>query len=219
MSTYRKTNRSKVKRIPRRGVYDRSVIYKIIDEALICHVGFVQNSQPFVIPTIHTRVDDNIVLHGSRASRLLKHIGSGNEVCITITIMDGIVLARSVFHHSMNYRSVVLFGKGKAIEGKENKLKALQAVAEHVMSGRWKDARKPNRKELNATTVVAIPIEEASAKIRTGAPLDDLEDYELPIWAGVLPIRQQVASPENDPALNVDVPIPDYVINYGKIDN
>lgn len=217
MSTFKKTNRNRVKRRPKRGSYDRSVIYKIIDEALICHVGFVQDDQPFVIPTIHARIDDNIILHGSRVSRFLKHIGSGNEVCVTITILDGIVLARSVFHHSMNYRSVVLFGKGKTIEAKEDKLKALDAVTGHIMPGRWHDARRPNRKELNATTVVAIPIEEASAKIRTGPPVDDLEDYELPIWAGVLPIRQKAASPEKDPKLSSTVAVPDYVINYGRL--
>lgn len=203
-----------MKRRAERAQYGRSMIYKIIDEGLICHVGFVENNQPFVIPTLHTRMGDSIILHGSRASRLLKHIQAGNDVCITITILDGLVLARSVFHHSMNYRAVVLFGKGKAIEGKADKLSALEAVTEHVMPGRWRDARKPSRKELNATTVVAIPIDDASAKIRTGPPADDLEDYELPVWAGILPIRQQVSVPENDAKLRTGIPVPDYVLKY-----
>ncbi len=212
MSGFAQTERSKLKRLPKRGDYDREIIYGIIDEALICHVGFVQDNQPFVIPTIHARVDDNIVLHGSKASRLLKYVESGGEVCITATMLDGLVLARSVFHHSMNYRSAVLFGTGRAIEGESEKLRALEAVSEHVMPGRWQDARKPNRKELNATTVVSIPIEDASAKIRTGPPVDEPEDYDLPIWAGVVPIKQKAFTPENDPQLGAGITVPDYVI-------
>ncbi len=216
MSVFKRTGRNRVKRLPQRAQYDKSVIYRIIDEALICHVGFVENNQPFVIPTIHGRVDDNIVLHGSRVSRLLKHIESGNEVCIAITILDGLVLARSVFHHSMNYRSVVLFGKGRAIEDKKEKLAALESITDHIVAGRWRDARQPNRKELNATTVVMVPIEDASAKVRTGPPNDDLEDYELPIWAGILPIRQQAGAPINDPQVREDMAIPGYVTDYTR---
>ena len=154
---------------------------------------------------------DNIVLHGAKGSRLLKHIAEGNEVCIAITLMDGLVLARSVFHHSMNYRSVVLYGKGKLIENEVEKLEALKTITEHLIPGRWVDARKPNEKELNATTVVSIDIDEASAKIRTGPPIDDEEDYKLPVWAGLIPISQKYDSPENDPKLNEDIALPNYI--------
>jgi len=203
--------RSKVNRIPARGYYDKETINKIIDEALYCHVSFVHNNQPYIIPTIHARKNDGILFHGAKGSRMLKHIAEGNEVCIAITIIDGLVLARSVFHHSMNYRSVVLFGKGRLIENKVEKLEALRTITEHLIPGRWEDARKPNEKELNATTVVSINIDEASAKIRTGPPIDDEEDYKLSVWAGMIPISQKFDSPENDPRLKEDIPLPDYI--------
>jgi len=205
------SHRSKVKRIPSRGFYDKETINQIIDEALYCHVSFVHNDQPYIIPTIHARVGDRIVLHGAKGSRMLKHIAEGNKVSVAITLMDGLVLARSVFHHSMNYRSVVIFGKGKLIENEVEKLEALKTITEHLIPGRWDDARKPNEKELNATTVVSIDIDEASAKIRTGPPIDDEEDYKLPVWAGLIPISLKFDSPENDPKLNKDIGLPNYI--------
>ena len=205
------SDRSKINRLPARGYYDKETIYQIIDEALYCHVSFVQGNQPYIIPTIHARLGDRIVLHGAKGSRLLKHLAEGNEVCIAITLMDGLVLARSVFHHSMNYRSVVLFGKGKLLENKAKKLEALKTITENLILGRWEDARKPNEKELNATAVVSIDIDEESAKIRTGPPIDDAEDYNLPVWAGVIPISLKFDSPVNDPKLNEDIVLPNYI--------
>lgn len=214
MAEFEKTERNRVRRLPKRGEYDKDTVYRIIDEALICHVGFVKEDGPFVIPTIHARMGDAIVLHGSKGNRLLNHIQAGNEVCITVTLVDGLVLARSVFHHSMNYRSVVLFGKGEIVSSKEEKLKALEIITEHVMPGRWKDARGPNEKELASTTVVSIPIESASAKIRTGPPIDDDEDYSLPVWAGILPLIQRVLPPEDDPDLGDGISLPEYIVDY-----
>ena len=205
------SHRSKINCLPSRGFYDKETINQIIDEALYCHVSFVHGNQPYIIPTIHARMNDRIVLHGAKASRLMKHIAEGNEVCIAITLMDGLVLARSVFHHSMNYRSVVIFGKGKLLENKVEKLEVLKTITEHLIPGRWEDARKPNEKELNATTVVSIEIDEASAKIRTGPPGDDEEDYNLPVWAGVIPILPKFDSPVNDPKLNEDIALPNYI--------
>ena len=208
---FEKTSRSKLNRHPERGSFDKETIYKIIDEERYCHVSFLQDNKPFIIPTIHARMDNNIILHGAKASRMLKHISAGNEVCIAITLMDGLVLARSVFHHSMNYRSVVIFGKGEEVMNKEAKLSALQAVTDHLLPGRWKDARQPNEKELNSTTVVSVKIEEASAKIRTGPPKDEEEDYDLPVWAGVLPLIPMLSEPVHDPDQNEDILLPDYI--------
>ena len=205
------SHRSKINRIPARGYYDKETINQIIDEALYCHVSFVQKNQPYIIPTIHARMGDRIFLHGAKGSRMVKHIAEGNNVSIVMTLLDGLVIARSVFHHSMNYRSVVVFGKGKLIENKEKKLEALEAITEHLIPGRWEDARKPNEKELNATTVVSIDVDEASAKIRTGPPIDDEEDYNLPVWAGMMPISLKFDSPENDPKLNEDIALPNYI--------
>ena len=215
MSGFAKTTRNQVKRIPKRGQYDKETIYNIIDNALICHVGFVQDSQPFVIPTLHARQGDNLLLHGARSSRMIKHLQVGNPVCITITLVDGLVLARSVFHHSVNYRSVVLFGQGHLVPDEE-KMEGLELFTERIMPGRWDDARQPNAQELKATSIVSIPIESASAKVRIGPPGDDDEDYELPIWAGVVPIREQVGTPQADPKLRDGIPVPDYIINYVK---
>lgn len=208
------THRSKLRRKPERGRYERSVIYEIIDEALLCHVGFVQDGQPYVIPTTHARQEHNILLHGSRASRLMRHIEAGHEVCIAITLLDGLVLARSAYHHSMNYRSVVLFGRGVPLREEKAKLRGLEAISEHVLPGRWANARKPNQKELNTTSVVSIPIEDASAKIRTGPPVDEAGDDALPVWAGVLPIEQRILEPVDDPDLGPEISVPEYVLNY-----
>jgi uncharacterized protein len=216
MTKFTRTTKTRINRLPKRGHYDRDTIYHILDEALICHVGFVQNGQPFVIPINFARVDDSIVLHGAKASRLLKHVEAGNPVCIEATIVDGLVLARSVFHHSLNYRSVVLFGTGQLIEREEEKLAALRAVSEHLIPGRWQEARLPNRKELNATRVVSIKIDEASAKVRVGPPIDEQEDYGLPVWAGVLPLQQVSLSPIRDELQADHIVLPEYIAAYSR---
>ena len=214
MTEFTTTTRNRVRRVANRGSYDRETIYAIVDEARICHVGFVLDGQPFVIPSIHARRGDDILLHGAKTSRLIKHAQKGNEICIAVTHVDGLVLARSAFHHSMNYRSAVLFGRGRLVEDPAEKMEGLRAVVEQVMPGRWDDARQPNEKELNATSLVAIAIESASAKIRQGGPLDDEEDYALPVWAGELPIRQQILEPVDDPKLCDGISVPDYVRDY-----
>jgi uncharacterized protein len=210
------TNRSRIQRLPKRGHYDRETVYRILDEALICHVGFVDNGQPYVIPINFARMEDTIVLHGAKASRLLKHVEAGNPVCVEATIVDGLVLARSVFHHSVNYRSVVLFGTGSLVEDEREKLAALEAVTEHLIPGRWQEARLPNRKEMKATRVVSIKIDEASAKVRLGPPVDDEEDYNLPVWAGVLPLQEMTLSPIRDERQPQDVPLPSYIEQYSR---
>ena len=216
MSEFPITERNRIRRLPKRGQYDRDTIYRILDEGLVCHVGFVQDGQPVVIPTLYARRDDHLILHGARASRMLQAIQAGLPVCVTVTLVDGLVVARSVFHHSINYRSVVVFGRGGLIESDEEKLRALEVLTEHILRGRWRDARGPNRQELDATSVVRIDIESASAKVRTGPPVDDEDDYQLPVWAGVLPIRQQALDPINDPRLGLGIPVPDYVTKYER---
>jgi nitroimidazol reductase NimA-like FMN-containing flavoprotein (pyridoxamine 5'-phosphate oxidase superfamily) len=216
MSQFPVTSRNRVRRLPKRGHYDRKTVHAIIDEALVCHVAFSMDGVPTVIPTLHARRGDSLLLHGSSASRLLRHVGEGHPVSVAMTILDGIVLARSVFHHSMNYRSVVLHGTGHLLESEEEKRSALEAFAEHIARGRWSDARKPSRKELKATMVVSIPIDLAAAKIRTGPPLDDDDDYSLPIWAGVLPLSIEAGKPEPDPRLGRDIKVPSYIRRYGR---
>jgi nitroimidazol reductase NimA-like FMN-containing flavoprotein (pyridoxamine 5'-phosphate oxidase superfamily) len=216
MTDFTRTDRNRIKRLPQRGHYDRETIHRILDEALICHVAFVDKGQPYVIPTNFARVEDRIVLHGAKASRLLKHIEVGHPICVEATIVDGLVLARSVFHHSVNYRSVVVFGKGRLIEDQQEKLTALQAVTEHLIPGRWQEARLPNPKELNATRVVSVQIEEASAKIRMGPAVDEQEDYDLPVWAGLLPMQEVTLPPIRDERLPGDIPLPDYVAGYSR---
>ena len=216
MAEYPITSRSEVKRLAKRAVYDRDTVHQIIDEALMCHVGFGQDQQPLVIPALHARLGETLLLHGAKGGRLLKHVQEGNPVCAAFTLLDGIVLARSAFHHSVNYRSVVLFGRGKAVEGDEEKLRALEAITEHVAKGRWQKVRRPNRKELAATAVVAIEIETASAKVRSGPPIDDEEDYQLPIWAGVLPLALGPESPISDPRLPPSLGVPDHIADYGR---
>jgi nitroimidazol reductase NimA-like FMN-containing flavoprotein (pyridoxamine 5'-phosphate oxidase superfamily) len=208
------SDRTTVKRLPKRGVYDRATIHQILDEGLICHVGFVVDGQPFVIPTIHARHGETVYLHGSPASRMLQALVQGVEACLTVTLVDGLVLARSAFHHSMNYRSAVLFGKAVAVDDPACKLAALRAVSEHVLPGRWDDVRHPTEQELKRTLVVAIPIDEASAKVRTGPPLDDEEDYELPMWAGVLPLRLAALDAIPDPRLGPGIEPPAYLAGY-----
>ncbi len=219
MAGFPKTDKNRIKRLPKRGHYDRETIYQILDEALICHVGFVENNQPYIIPINFARVGDAIVLHGAKASRLLKHIEAGNPVCIEVTLVDGLVLARSVFHHSVNYRSVVLFGTGQSIEGEQEKMAALEAITEHLIPGRWREARLPNRKEMNATSVVSIKIDQASAKVRSGPPGDDEADYALPVWAGVLPIQEMPLTPIRDELMTQDISAPKYIAKYSRNKN
>lgn len=216
MTHFTKTAKNRIKRLPKRGQYDRETIYRILDEALICHVGFVQNDQPFVIPINFARVDDTIVLHGAKASRLLKHIAAGQPVCVEATVVDGLVLARSVFHHSVNYRSVILFGTGRAVDEEHEKLAALKAITDHLIPGRWQETRLPNRKEMNGTRVVSIKIEEASAKVRVGPPVDDQEDYALPVWAGILPLHESALTPMPDERLPENIPLPGYIAGYSR---
>ncbi|MDQ5844328.1 MAG: pyridoxamine 5'-phosphate oxidase family protein [Acidobacteriota bacterium] len=210
------TERTTLKRLPKRGVYDRDVVYGILDEALICHVGFVADGRPVVIPTGFGRVNDRLYIHGSQASRMLRTVGVGIDVCITVMLLDGLVLARSAFHHSMNYRSVVIFGRASIVEEREVKLAALVAFSEHVIPGRWAEVREPTDQELKATTVLSLPLAEVSAKVRTGPPLDDEEDYALPVWAGVIPLRVSAGAPIPDPRLPQNIEPPAYAINYKR---
>jgi nitroimidazol reductase NimA-like FMN-containing flavoprotein (pyridoxamine 5'-phosphate oxidase superfamily) len=192
MDTYTPTHRSQVRRLPKRGVYDKAQVRAILDEGFVCHAGFVVDGQPYVIPTGYGRAGDLIYIHGSAASRMLRTFDSGVDVCVTVTLIDGFVLARSAFHHSMNYRSVVVLGRARPVTDREEKLAALRAITNHIVPGRWEEVRPPTEQELKATSVLALPLEEVSAKVRTGGPIDDEEDYALPVWAGVVPLRQQV---------------------------
>lgn len=202
--------------MPKRGHYDRATVHAIIDEALVCHVAFIVDGAATVIPTLHARRGDALLLHGARTSRLLQHVADGHPVSVAMTILDGIVFARSVFHHSMNYRSVVLHGTGRLLDSETEKLSALEAFAEHIARGRWAHTRQPTRRELKATSVVSIPIELAAAKIRSGPPVDDEADYALPIWAGVLPLSLRPGTPISDPRLGHGIETPSYVRRYRR---
>lgn len=212
-----RTPRTTLKRLPKRGSHEREVIDRILDEGFICHVGFAVDGRPFVIPTGYARVADKLIIHGSQASRMLRAVGQGIDVCVTVTLIDGLVLARSAFHHSMNYRSVMVFGRAKVIDDREEKLQALFALSEHMISGRWQDVREPSEEELRQTTVLSLPIEEGSAKIRTGPPLDDEEDYALPVWAGVVPLKVVAETPISDPRLPAQTAIPEYAARYSRV--
>jgi len=209
------TERTTVHRLPERARYDAATLHGIIDEALICHVGFITGDSPVVIPTIHWRDGDILYFHGSPAAGMLRNLRNGVRACATVTLLDGLVMARSAFHHSMNYRSAVIFGMAREVTGEE-KLRALDLLVEHVCRGRSADVRPPNEVELRKTLVLALPIEEASAKIRTGGPADDEEDYALDIWAGVIPLRLTPQSPISDDRLRNGIPIPDYATNYKR---
>ncbi|MGK7924580.1 MAG: pyridoxamine 5'-phosphate oxidase family protein [Spirulina sp.] len=210
------TSRTKIRRVPKRGNYDRETIYQILDEGLICHVGFIANHQPFVIPTAYGRIDDRLYIHGSPASRMLKTLREGVEVCLTVTLLDGLVLARSAFHHSLNYRSVVAFGTATVVDNEAEKLTALRAFTDHIIRDRWQDVRSPNPKELAGTLVLSLPLNEASAKMRSGPPIDDEADYDLPVWAGELPLSLQPSPSIPDPRLSANLDIPDRVKNYHR---
>jgi nitroimidazol reductase NimA-like FMN-containing flavoprotein (pyridoxamine 5'-phosphate oxidase superfamily) len=198
MDSYQPTTRTKVVRLPKRAVYDKAQVHGILDEGFLCHVGFVMEGQPYVIPTGYVRAGEQIYLHGSAASRMLRNLEQGLDVCVTVTLVDGFVLARSVFHHSMNYRSVVLLGKARLVTDREEKIKALRKFTNHIVPGRWDEARHPNEQELKSTSVLVMPLEEVSAKMRSGPPLDDEEDYALPVWAGVVPLRIRAEEPVPD---------------------
>lgn len=211
MKEFTPTQRTTVKRLPKRANYEQDTVYQILDEGLVCHVGFVVDNQPYVIPTAYGRVEDKLYIHGSPASRMLRTLQAGIQVCVTVTLLDGLVLARSAFHHSMNYRSVVVFGTASVVSDPEDKLKALHAFTEHIVPGRWEEIRQPSRNELAGTLVLSLPLVEASAKVRTGPPVDDEADYELPVWAGEIPLRLVAGVPINDPRLQpgtVPSPIP-----------
>ncbi len=216
MTQFQPTERTQVKRLPKRGRYDEETVFQILDSAFVCHAGFSVDGQPFVIPTNYGRTGRTLYLHGSAASRMLKTLSAGVPVCVTVTHVDGLVLARSAFHHSVNYRSVVILGTARLVEDPAEKMEALRIFTEHVMKGRWDEVRQPTEQELKATTVLALPLEEVSAKVRTGGPVDDEPDYSLPVWAGVLPLETVAKSPEPDPARKADVPLPAYLTNYSR---
>lgn len=215
-AAYAPTPRTTLKRLAGRGSYDRAVVHAILDEALVCHVAFARDGQPFVIPMVYAREGDALYLHGSTANRVLRALIGGAEACVTVTLIDGLVMARSAFHHSVNYRSVVLYGAAEEVTDAAERALAMRALIEHVAHGRWDDIRQPGGEELLRTLVVRLPITEASAKLRSGPPLDDEEDYALPIWAGVIPLRLVAGVVQNDPRLPAQIPTPAYVIDYTR---
>jgi nitroimidazol reductase NimA-like FMN-containing flavoprotein (pyridoxamine 5'-phosphate oxidase superfamily) len=216
MSEFTPTERTQVKRLPKRGKYDRETVYGILDAGFVCHVGFSADGQPYVIPTNYGRAGDTLYLHGSAASRMLRTLSGGVPVCVTVTHVDGLVLARSAFHHSVNYRSVMILGTARLVEDPAEKMEALRIFTEHVLKGRWDDVRQPTEQELKGTMVLALPLEEVSAKVRTGGPVDDEADYALPVWAGVLPLETVAQPPQPDPRLKSDTPLPIYLKNYSR---
>jgi uncharacterized protein len=208
--------RTRLVREADRAVYDRAAAYRILDEGFICHVGFVVDGQPFVIPTGYGRVGDNFYIHGSAASRMLRRVDEGVAVCVTVTLLDGLVLARSIFNHSMNYRSVVILGTARAVNDPTEKLEVLRLLSEHILPGRWVEARLPNEKELKATLVMRLPIEEFSAKVRQGPPVDDEEDYAFSTWAGVVPLTMVAGEPIDDARLMPGLKAPEYARTYTR---
>jgi uncharacterized protein len=208
------TDRTRVVREANRAVYDRDVIYNILDEGFVCHVGFETDNQPFVIPTMFARVGDDLYFHGSSASRMLRGASAGLPVCVTVTLLDGLILARSVFNHSMNYRSVVALGHATLMDDPTEKIRALQAFTEKLIPGRWKEARQPNEKELKATSILKLPLTEVSAKVRVGGVEDDAEDYSFRVWAGIVPLRLVAEAPVRDERCDSAIPTPDYAANF-----
>ena len=208
------SDRTRVVREPMRAEYDRDAIYKILDEGFVCHVGFTADEQTFVIPTMYARVGDAIYFHGSAASRMLRGVSAGLNVCVTVTLADGIVLARSVFNHSMNYRSVVAIGNAIIVDEPGEKLQALRAFTEKILPGRWNDARQPNEKELKATSILRLPLTEVSAKVRTGGVEDDAEDYALAVWAGIIPLRLVAEPPVRDEKCDATLATPGYALHF-----
>lgn len=209
------TARTTLGRHPERGTHERETVNQILDEGFVCHVGFVSDGQPYVIPTGYARVDDELYIHGSAASRMLRNLEKGIEMCVTVTLLDGLVMARAAFSHSMNYRSVVVLGKASLIEDPQEKMAALQAITDHIVPGRWKEVRWPTPQEMKATTVLKLPMAEASAKIRTGGPKDKEEDLSFPVWAGVLPLTLVPGTPVEHEASAVHE-VPGYVARYSR---
>jgi nitroimidazol reductase NimA-like FMN-containing flavoprotein (pyridoxamine 5'-phosphate oxidase superfamily) len=205
MSTYTPTQRTKVRRLSKRAVYDKAQVHAILDEGFLCHVGFTQDSHPFVIPTLYARSGETLYMHGSGASRMLKTLAQGVDVCVTVTLVDAYVLARSAFHHSMNYRSVTVLGRARLVAEEAEKMEALRVITDHIVPGRWDEVRGPNELEMKQTVVLALPLEEVAAKVRVGPPADDEEDYVLPIWAGIVPIHTRLAEPISDDRVLPDV--------------
>ncbi len=216
MTTFTPTDRTSLKRLPKRGEYDRAAVYQILDEAFICHVGFVADGKPVVIPTSYGRIGDDLYIHGSSASRMLRSLEGGIDVCVTVTLIDGLVLARSAFHHSINYRSVVIFGNAKLVDDPDEKINALHAFTNHVVSGRWEEVRLPTESEMRATLVLKLPLVEVSAKVRTGPPIDDEEDYHLSVWAGVVPLKLTAGAPITDDRLPAGIEPPEYAREYAR---
>lgn len=214
--TYTPTSRTRVVREADRGVYDRETVYRILDEGFICHVGFVVDGQPFVIPTSYGRSGDNLYIHGSAGSSMLRNLDQGVPVCVTVTLLDGLVLARSIFNHSMNYRSVVVLGTATVVQDPAEKLEALRRLSEHILPGRWADARQPNERELKATFALRVPITEFSAKVRQGPPIDDEEDYTFQTWAGVIPLETVARTPVADERCNPEIRVPAYASAYSR---
>ncbi len=217
MDKFTPTPRTTLKRLPDRGEFDRQAVYRILDEAFVCHVGFAVDGQPFVIPTSFGRIGDKLYIHGSAASRMMRNLSGAIPVCVTVTLIDGLVLARSAFHHSVNYRSVVMLGQAALVTEPEEKFAALKAITEHVVPGRWPDVREPNAQELKGTTVLALPLAEVSAKVRTGPPKDDEEDLAIPAWSGVLPLRMEIGAPIRDDFTPAETAPPNYVLNYNRV--
>lgn len=216
MNDITQTERTRLRRLPKRGAFDRETVYSILDEAFICHIGFTVDEQPYVIPTAFGRIDEVLYIHGSSASRMLRTLSKGVEMCFTATLIDGLVLARSAFHHSINYRSVVVLGKATLVDDNAEKNLALEAITNHIVPGRWDDVRWPNELELKATSVLKMTIDEASAKLRIGPPIDDEEDYAMNIWAGVLPVELKTGDPIDDDRLDNGAAPPDNITNYTR---
>jgi len=216
LTTFTPTERTTLKRLPKRGEYDHAAVHRILDEAFICHVGFVVDGKPVVIPTSYARIGEALYIHGSAASRMLRSLEEGINVCVTVTLIDGLVLARSAFHHSINYRSVVIFGAANVVDDPDEKIKALHAFTDQVVPRRWEEVRWPTESELRATLVLKLPLVEVSAKVRTGPPIDDEEDYELSVWAGVVPLKLTAGTPVNDDRLTAGIEPPDYAREYAR---
>jgi hypothetical protein len=216
MSQFTPTERTKVRRKPDRGSYDRELIYKILDEAFVCQVAFVVDGQPFVVPTNYVRVGDKLYLHGSTASRLMKTLGSGAPFCLNVTLLDGIVLSPTATGHSVNYRSVVVMGKAEPVEGEDAKRAAMRDFVEYVIRGRWATVRPPSEQELKGTMVLSVPLVEASAKVRTGFAVDGDEEYAGAAWTGVLPFKWTPGTPVRDPRGNSSIPVPENILHYSR---
>ncbi|HLF83408.1 MAG TPA: pyridoxamine 5'-phosphate oxidase family protein [Blastocatellia bacterium] len=216
MTTYTPTERTILKRLPTRGEYDHAAVHQILDEAFVCHVGFVADRKPVVIPTSYARIGNDLYIHGSAASRMLRSLEEGIDVCVTVTVIDGLVLARSAFHHSINYRSVVIFGIAKVVDDPDEKINALHAFTDYVVPGRWEEVRPPTESEMRATLVLKLPLVEVSAKVRTGPPIDDEEDYGLSVWAGVVPLKLTAGAPITDDRLPAGIEPPEYATSYAR---